>query len=223
MRARSHQWSSQLCVQCPQERFDFTRGVGTTWDVPCSQLSPPRHLCWFAVSRVKGAVAQQSTGCTRGTKGGPCSVDSLADGWTYYLGTPEAPRSWLGFPCTQMHLHLVEGTGTFQRISFRFPYTAHPPYLLLKPWWTFHMMRQNNEVGLKQVWDSKSFKEMLEALKGCAFLETPNPLQMRIFNSCDLRAMNHTPKARPSACFAVSLAVEEGFPLWFSLRHTLSA
>lgn len=76
MKARSH----ELCVQCRQERFDFTRGVGTTWDVPCSQLSPPRHLCWFAVSRVEGAVAQQSTGCTRGTKWGPCSVDSLSDG-----------------------------------------------------------------------------------------------------------------------------------------------
>lgn len=60
-----------------------------------------------------------------------------------------------------------------------------PPYLLPKLAWTFHVMRQNNEAGLKQLWDSKSFKEMLEALKDCASLETPNPLQMRIFNPCD--------------------------------------
>lgn len=188
-----------------------------------SSPHPKRRLSWLAASRVEGAVAQQSTECTGGTKRRACSVDRLSGGWTYYLGIEETPRSWPGFPCTQMYLDLVEGTGAFQRISFRFPCTTHPPYLLPKPWWTFHVMRQNNEVGLKQFWDSKSFKEMLEALKYCASLETPNPLQMRIFNPCDPRAMNHPPKAWPSACFTVSLAVEEGLSLWFSLRHTLSA
>lgn len=221
MRARSHHWSSQPCVH--------RRSLSSEELSPCrmclgaSSPHPKRRSCWFAVSRVEGAVAQQSTGHTEGTKWGPCSVDRLSDGWTHYLGTKETPRSWPGFPWTQMFLDLVEGTGTFQRISFRVPRATHPPYLLPKPWWTFHVMRQNNEVGLKWVWDSKSFKEMLEALKDCASLETPNPLQMRIFNPCDPRAMNHPPKAWPSACFAVSLVVQEGLSLWFSLRHTLSA
>lgn len=192
----------------------------------CLAASPPhanRCLCWFAVSRVEGAVVQQSMGHTESTRWGACSVDRLSDGWTYYLDTKETPRGWPGFPCTQMYLDLLEGTSTLQRISFHVPHTTHPPYLLPKLWWTSHVMRQSNEGGLKQVWGSKNFKDILKALKDCASLETPNPLQMRSSNLCDPRAMNHLQKAWFSECLIVSLAVEKVFSLWFSLRNTLSA
>lgn len=162
-------------------------------------------------------------GHTESARWRACSVDRLSDGLTYYLDTKETPRSWYGFPCTQMYLDLLEGTSTLQRISFHVPHTTHPPYLLPKLWWTSHGMRQSNEGGLKQVWGSKNFKDILEALKWCASLETPNPLQMRSSNLYDPRAMNHPQKAWLYACLIVSLAVEKGLSLWFSLRNTLSA
>lgn len=111
----------------------------------------------------------------------------------------------------------------FQRLLFMCPVSHTPPCLLPTLRWTSHVMGQNNEVGLKQVWNTKSFKEMLGALRDCASLETPNPLQMRIFNPSDPGVMNHPLKSWPSACFTVSLAMAEGLSLWFSLRHTLSA
>lgn len=160
--------ASLVCII--HRRFVFP-WVVITW--MCLAASPPhtsRCLCWFAVSRVEGAVVQQSMGHTESSRWGACSVDRLSDGWTYYLDTKETPRSWPGFSCTQMYLDLLEGTSTLQRISFHVPHTTHPPYLLPKLWWTSHVMRQSNEGGLKKVWGSKKLQGYAEGTEELSFL-----------------------------------------------------
>lgn len=172
------------------------------------------------VSRVEGAVVQRSMGHTESSRWGARSVDRLSDGWTYYLDTEETPRRWPGFPCTQMYLDLLEGTSTLQRISFHVPHTTHSPYLLPKLWWTSHVMRQGNGGGLKQVWGSRNFKECWRHWR----LPWKHLIPFRWeAPTCVTPELWITHKRLDSACLTVSLAVEKGLSLWFSLRNTLSA
>lgn len=156
----------------------------------------------FGSEKEGGAEGEVSEGGRQG-QGGPPALSP---------GSPTGPE--LTREATSPMLHVHRRCSSFLN--------EMPPRLLSKLGWTFHVMRQNNEAGLKQFWDSKSFKEMLEALKDCASLETPNPLQVRIFNPCD--TLSHESPTEGLTLSVLCCQFSRGrraFPMVFTQAHSV--